>query len=120
MIFDFSTIQKDFDKAKETHDFKEYIDEIKKNEAILNAQFFNAQEAKKQISKLTGKYREELNRYAAIHQNGMTVINNAVYITEERLYNDLKYINNLIPLFALERTGLSKLLKSQTQGGETF
>lgn len=113
MKFDFEEIHKLYEKAKETHDFQEYIDEIEENNNILSAQYFNSFEAKKQISKLAEKYRLELNILAKFQNNGMYVTNHNISKTDVAIRNDLIYINNYIPLFAIERAGLSNLLKKQ-------
>ena len=116
MIFNFEEINKTFDKLKEIHDFKEYFDEIKKNNEILYTKPFDSQKALKQINDLTGKYRAELNIYAYIQNNGMCVSNQVTYQTNEHIINNLQYINNLIPLFALERKAITNYLKQQIQG----
>lgn len=111
MRFDFERIYKTYDRAKEIHDFQEYIDEIEKNNSILSAQYFNSYEAKKQIDKLAGKYRIELNILARFQNNGMYVTNQNIEKTDMDIRNDLIYINSYIPLFAIERAGISHLLK---------
>lgn len=117
MTFNFKEIYETFKKSKEIHDFKEYLDEIQKNNEILSAWQFNVQEAIKQISKLTGKYRAELNFIANFQNNGMYVTNQVVRKTDEQIKGDLQYINSLIPLFALERKAITSYLKQQTQRG---
>ena len=117
MTFKFKEIYETFEKSKEIHDFKEYLDEIQKNNEILSAWQFNVQEAIKQISKLTGKYRAELNFIANFQNNGMYVTNQVVRKTDEQIKGDLQYINSLIPLFALERKAITSYLKQQTQRG---
>ncbi len=117
MIFNFEEINETFDKLKEIHDFKEYFDEIQKNNEILYTKPFDSQKALKQINDLTGKYRAELNIYAHIQNNGMCVSNQVTYQTNEHIINNLQYINNLIPLFALERKAVTSYLKNQIQRG---
>ena len=117
MTFNFKEIYEIFEKSKEMHDLKEYLDEIQENNEILSSLQFNVQEAIKQISKLTGKYRIELNLIANLQNNGMYVTNQVVHKTDEQIKSDLQYINSLIPLFALEREAITSYLKQQTQRG---
>lgn len=117
MIFNWEEIYKIFEISKETHDFKEYIDEIQENNVILSRCPFDEHEALKQIHKLTGKYCAELNAIAALMNNGMYVSYQVEYKSQERVYNDLNYINRLIPLFALERKSITEFLKKQIQRG---
>ena len=118
MTFNFKEIYEIFEKSKEIYDFREYLDEIQKNNEILSALQFNIQEATKQISKLTGKYRAEFNLIANLQNNGMYVTNQYVLKTDEQIKNDLQYINSLIPLFALERKAITSYLKQQMQSGK--
>lgn len=113
MRFDFEEIHKLYEKAKETHDFQEYIDEIEENYNILYSPYFDLYKAKKQIDKLTGKYQIEFNILAKLQDNGMYVTTQSAIRTDHEIKSDLLYINNCIPLFALERTGISNLLKQQ-------
>ncbi len=117
MTFDFEEIHEIFEKSKEIHDFKEYLNEIQINNEILYTKPFDSQKALKQINKLTGKYRAELNIFAYMQNSGMYVSNNVTYQTNEHIINDLQYINNLIPLFALERKGITNYLNQQIQRG---
>ncbi len=117
MPLNFNEIYEIFEKSKEIHDLKEYLDEIQKNNEILSAWQFNVQEAIKQISKLTGKYRAELNFIAKLQNNGMYVTNQFVRKTDEQIKSDLQYINSLIPLFALERKAITNYLNQQIQRG---
>ncbi len=119
MRFDLDEIYKIFNKEKELHDFKEYLDEIKINNEILYTRPFDSQKALKQINELTGKYCVELNIFAFIQNNGMSVSNNVTYQTNEHIFNNLQYINNLIPLFALERKGITDYLNQQIQRGNS-
>lgn len=116
MIFNFDEIYKIFEKSKEIHDIKEYYDEIQNNNEILYTKPFDSQKALKQIKKLTDKYRYELNFYAYIQNNGMSVSNQVIYKTDEHIINNLQYINSLIPLFALERKGITSYLKGEING----
>lgn len=113
MNFDLDNIYRTFDKVKEKHDFKEYCDELDENSRILNEIPFDAQKAQQQISKLTTKYQFELNMLAYIYGNNMRVTNQPVSKTSENLWYDLRYINQHIPFFALERKGISDFLKQK-------
>ncbi len=115
MNFDLNSIYRTFENVKETHDFKEYFDEMNENSKVLNEIPFDAQKAKQRISELTTKYRIELNMLASIYGNNMSVTNQPISKTPEILWNDLQYINQHIPLFALERKGMSDYL-SQKMG----
>lgn len=110
MTINFNEIYEMFEKLKDREDFKEYRDEIQTNNEILFSWPFNAQEALKQISKLTGKYRYELNSFANRQNNGMYVTNQIVPKTDEQIKNDLQYINSLIPLFAFERKAITNYI----------
>lgn len=113
MNFDLDNIYGTFGSVKETHDFKEYFDEMDENNKVLNEIPFDSQKAKQRISKLTTKYRIELNMLACIYGNNMSVTNQPVSKTPEILWNDLQYINQHIPLFALERKGISDYLNQK-------
>lgn len=76
----------------------------------LNKIPFNWQRAKQRISKLTTKYQFELNMLAHIYGINMSVTNQPIPKTPETLWNDLHYINQHIPLFVLERKGISDFL----------
>ena len=95
MNFDLREIYKTYANLKEKHDFKEYKDEIEENDKVLM---------------LTGKYRMELNLLAHIYGNNMSVTSQPVSKPPEILWNELRYINQHIPLFALERKGISDYL----------
>lgn len=110
MNFDLIDVYKNFEKLKEEYDFKEYEDEIGENDKVLNEIPFDMQKAQQRISKLTRKYRMELNMLAYIYGNNMSVTNQPVAKTSKILWNDLQYINQHIPLFALERKGISEYL----------
>jgi len=110
MSFDLKEVYKIFKNLKEQHDFKEYEDEIDENDKVLNEIPFDTQKAQQRISKLTTKYRMELNMLAYIYGNNMSVTSQPVVKTPEILWNDLSYINQHIPLFALERKGISDYL----------
>ena len=72
MNFDLREVYKTYENLKEKHDFKEYEDEIDKNDKVLNKIPFDMQKAQQRISKLTGKYRMELNLLAYIYGNNMS------------------------------------------------
>ncbi len=110
MNFDLREIYKTYKNVREKHDFKEYEDEIDENERVLSEVPFDIQKAQQRISILTGKYRTELNLLAYIYGNNMSVISQPVSKPPEILWNDLSYINQHIPLFALERKGISDYL----------
>lgn len=113
MNFDLNNIYRTFESAKEMHDFKEYEDEMDDNNKVLNEIPFDAQKAKQRISILTTKYRTEFNMLARIYGNNMSVTSQPVSKTPEILWNDLQYINQHIPLFALERKGISDYLNQK-------
>ncbi|MCI9401591.1 MAG: hypothetical protein HFJ07_17750 [Lachnospiraceae bacterium] len=110
MNFDLREIYKTYANLKEKHDFKEYKDEIEENDKVLNKIPFDMQKAQQRISILTGKYRTELNLLANIYGNNMSVTSQPVSKPPEILWNELRYINQHIPLFALERKGISDYL----------
>lgn len=113
MNFELDNIYRTFDEIKEKHDFKEYCDELDEDNRILNEFPFDAQKARQQISKLTTKYQFELNMLAYIYGNNMSVTYQPGVKTQEELWYDLRYINQHIPLFALERKGISDFLKQK-------
>ncbi len=110
MNFDLREVYKIYENVKEKHDFKEYEDEIDENDKVLNEIPFDMQKAQQKISKLTTKYRIELNMLACIYGNNMSVTSQPISKPPKILWNDLKYINQHIPLFALERKGISDYL----------
>ena len=93
-----------------SHELEEYEDEIDENDKVLNEIPFDMQKAQQKISKLTTKYRIELNMLACIYGNNMSVTSQPISKPPKILWNDLKYINQHIPLFALERKGISDYL----------
>ena len=113
MNFDLREIYKTYKNVREKHDFKKYEDEIDENERVLSEVPFDIQKAQQRISILTGKYRTELNLLAYIYGNNMSVISQHVSKPPEILLNDLSYINQHIPLFALERKGISDYLNQR-------
>ena len=110
MNFDLGEVYKTYENLKEKYDFKEYEDEIEGNDKVLNSIPFDMQKAQQRISMLTGKYRMELNLLAHIYGNNMSVTSQPVSKPPEILWNELRYINQHIPLFALERKGISDYL----------
>lgn len=110
MNFDFNDIYKKFDAAKSIYDFSEYVKEIIENNHIIEN--FSRTSAIKQTKKLTAKYGIEFNILALIYQNGKNVVPEALAYSksDDDLRNDLIYANNHIPLFAIERAGLEKIL----------
>lgn len=113
MSFDLREIYRIFENVKEKHDFKEYEDEIDENNKVLNKNPFDMQKVQQRVSKLTTKYRRELNMLAFIYGNNMIVTSQPVSKTPEIIRNDLRYINQHIPLFALERKGISDYLNQK-------
>lgn len=107
MNFNLNDIYKMFNDLKEKHDFKEYLDEIEDNNKILSENPFNMQRAQEKISELTGKYRFEINMLVRFYGNGKSVTNQPVSKMPADVWDDLQYINQHIPLFALERKGIS-------------
>lgn len=111
MNFDWKDIYQKFSQFKELDDFKEYCDEMDENSKVLNDIPFDELKAKQRISMLTTKYQIEINTLAFIYGNNMRVTNQPVQKTPDVVRNDLQYINDHIPLFALERKGISDYLK---------
>ena len=110
MNFDLREVYKTYENIKDKHDFKEYEDDLDPHHKVLNKIPFDMQKAQQRISKLTGKYRMELNLLAHIYGNNMSVTSQPVSKPAEILWNELRYINQHIPLFALERKGISDYL----------
>jgi hypothetical protein len=93
---------------KEIYDIAEYLKEMQENENIINN--YDRDRAVKQNQKLTTKYMLELNMIATLTKNNNYVVQvDYRIITDEKIRNDLKYLNNLIPLIALSRMGISKI-----------
>jgi hypothetical protein len=93
---------------KEIYDIEEYLKEMQENENIINN--YDRDRAVKQNQKLTTKYMLELNMIATLTKNNNYVVQvDYRIITDEKIRNDLKYLNNLIPLIALSRMGISKI-----------
>ena len=95
---------------REVYKIYENVKEIDENDKVLNEIPFDMQKAQQKISKLTTKYRIELNMLACIYGNNMSVTSQPISKPPKILWNDLKYINQHIPLFALERKGISDYL----------
>lgn len=108
---DFKDIYEKYDEIKEMKDYIDYENEMTTNRNILNSYPFEEETAKNQISYLVNKYKDEINAVAYLFNNGMYTTENSPAKNQTRLWNDLNYLNNLIPLFALERTALSHILK---------
>lgn len=108
---DFKEIYEKYDKIKEMKDYIDYENEIATNIRILNSCPFDEEMAKEQIAYLANKYRYEINAVAMLLNNGLYITDTPPEKTSEQIGRDLSYLNNLIPLFAIERTGLSHLLK---------
>lgn len=108
---DFKAIYQKYDELKELKDYIDYENEIITNRNILNSNPFEEVTAKNQIDKLISKYGKEINAVAILSGNGMHLTNNPPQKTPAQTWNELNYLNSLIPLFALERTALSHILK---------
>lgn len=113
MDFDLKSVFEKFEKLKEGEDNEEYFDEIIENNNILSTNPFDVQKARQQISKLATKYKPELNMLAQIYNNGMAVTNKQLLKASGTIYYELEYISNHIPLFALERKGITNYLKKK-------
>lgn len=115
---DFNEIYEKFDKIKEMKDYIDYGNEIATNICILNSCPFDEETAKKQINHLVNKYRCEINAVAILSNNGKFAVDTPQKKSSNQIWLDLNYLNNLIPLFAVERAGLSNLLKQYLTSGE--
>lgn len=115
---DFNEIYEKYDKIKEMKDYIDYGNEIATNINILNSYPFDEEIAKKQITYLANKYRYEINAVAMLLNNGMYITDTPPKKNSNQIWNDLKYLNTLIPLFAIERAGVSNLLKQYLKSGE--
>ncbi|MCM1316509.1 MAG: hypothetical protein NC205_06830 [Prevotella sp.] len=113
---DFKDIYEKYDKIKELKDYIDYENEISTNRKILNSCPFEEETAKNQIDKLINKYGKEINAVAILSGNGMHLTNNPPQKTPIQTWNELNYLNSLIPLFALERKAITNYLKQQIQG----
>ncbi len=114
---DFKDIYEKYDKIKELKDYIDYENEMTTNRSILNSCPFEEETAKNQIAKLISKYEKEINAVAILSGNGMQLTNNPPKKTPVQTWNELNYLNSLIPLFALERTGITNYLNQQIQRG---
>lgn len=111
MPFNWNAIYAIFEQQKSVSEFKDYVSEICKSNAVLNTIPFDEAKAKCLISELSTKYREDLNWIAGIYGNGMTVTNQPISKTPEQVKDDLSYISRHIPLIALRKEGISEALK---------
>lgn len=114
MNFDLNNFLQLYSERKKTKDFTEYETEIITNYAILNSVPFDKSAAESQIAALVSKYDVLINAVAYLTNNGRytttaSITNNK---SSQEIWNDLNYLNQLIPWFALERTGESKLLEN--------
>ena len=114
MNYDLNDFYKLYSERKKTKDFKEYETEIRTNDAILKSFPFDESAAKKQIETLVPKYEDLINAVARITRNGRHTTTAAVNNNKssQEIWNDLNYLNQLIPWFALERTGESTILEN--------
>lgn len=108
---DFKEIYDKYDKLKTHKDYMDYENEIATNIRILNSYPFDEEAAKKQNGELIRKYEKEINAVAILLGNGRNLVSNPPKKTSSQTWDELNYLNSLIPLFALERTGLSHILK---------
>lgn len=98
------------EKYKNSYDILEYLKEIKENNDLLNN--FDREKAINQEIKLTTKYNLELNTVALFSKNNMQVIYTEYSkVSDEKIKQDINYINSLIPGFAVEREGIKVLIK---------
>ena len=103
MVFKWEEICHIFEQYKNSSEFKDYFDEIVENNRILNEVPFNVEKAKWQVSKLSEKYGQDLNWLAAGYSNGRVVTNQQITKTPQQIWDDLRYINDHIPIIALKR-----------------
>ncbi len=103
MTFKWDEICHIFEQYKNASEFKDYFDEIVENNRILNEVPFDAEKAKWQVSKLSEKYSQDLNWLAAGYSNGRVVTNQQITKTPQQIWDDLRYINDHIPIIALKR-----------------
>ena len=107
-----SEIYEEYDKVKSEIDYIEYRNEISTNNNILRSNPFDEYSAIAQLDYLVRKYKKEINAFAILHRNGKTTSSNSPKKPPQEIWKDLDYVNSLIPLFALERTGKSFILKN--------
>lgn len=113
MNYDLNYFLQLYSERKKTKDFTEYETEIITNNAILNSIPFDKSAAESQIDTLVSKYKDLINAVANLTNNGRhTTTATTDNKSSQETWNDLNYLNQLIPWFALERTGESKLLES--------
>lgn len=112
MVFNFNEIYKKYDEVKSSNDYNEYENEINVSNQILHSYPFDEQTASELLGYLIDKYKKELNAYAILQGNGMTITTNPPKKTPQQIWHHLNYTRGLIPLFALERTGKSCILKN--------
>ena len=102
-----------YSELKKTKDFSEYETEIITNNVILNSVPFDKLSADSQIDTLVSKYKDLINAVAHLTNNGRhTTTATTNNKSSQETWNDLDYLNRLIPWFALERTGESKILEN--------
>ena len=103
MTFNWDMVYHIFEQYKNILEFKDYFDEMDKNRCILTEVPFNVEKAKWQVSKLSEKYGQDLNWLAAGYSNGRVVTNQQITKTPQQIWDDLRYINDHIPIIALKR-----------------
>lgn len=114
----FNEIYERFDKLKEAKEYADYVNEITTNINILNSCPFDEKAARRQISYMAKKYRCEIDAVAFLLNNNMYITDTPPEKNSKQIWSDLNYLNNLIPLFALERTCISNLLKKYIENGD--
>ena len=114
MNYDLNYFLQLYSERKKTKDFSEYETEIITNNAILNSIPFDKLSAESQIAILVSKYEDLINAVAHLTKNGRHTTTATINDdkSSQEIWNDLHYLNQLIPWFALERTGESKLLEN--------
>lgn len=118
LSMNFNEIYKKYDEVKSNKDYIEYENEMKSCTKILNSCPFDEQTARELLGYLVKKYGKELDCFAKLQRNGMTVSHDPLPKTPIQIWNDLYYVNGLIPLFALERKSITSYLKQQMQRGK--
>ena len=113
MNYDLNYFLQLYSERKKMKDFTEYETEIITNNAILNSVPFDKLSAESQIATLVSKYDDLINAVAHLTNNGRrTTTATTNNKSSQEIWNDLNYLNQLIPWFALERTGESKILEN--------
>ena len=109
MNYNINEIISFFDKVKSEKEYVDYIKELSDINSLLNTFPFNNAAANQMCSYLSTKYKEEIEKHFSNTRNPIRVISTNTAKNDIDIINDLRFFQNYIPLFALDRTVKSEI-----------